>query len=793
MKAHPRPSLKVVPLASERLAANKEKIMGVWLDRVCSAIPAAKKQGGAQLRDSIPKFLDRLIQSLSPKYMRLISIEELNDISQDHGEQRSMLEEYSLYEVLSEYRILREVIVSTLEEDGPISSIERDIILSAIEQGMAEAGAHFMALVNSKTKIENERFRLVVESVKEHAILRMSSEGQILDWNSGAENIFQYKKEEILGRDARILFVPEDLMQRAPEKEMEHAIRTGKAEDQRWHIRKDGTRFFASGIMNPIKNDQDRVFGFVKVLRDQTEQRKIQNDLAEQKNKFQTIFNFAPDTIILADMNRRIVACNPAVTRTFGYLPEELVGKTTSIFYTDSKEYEEQGRLHYRTHTKAQGFQTYLARYRKKNCETFISETTAAILRNSNDEVTGYLALFRDVTERIRAESEREMLLNREKEAHRDAELARQELYEFFMQAPVPLVVLLGQEHRFAIANPPYERLVRRKVIGKTALEAFSREEIGHFLPLLDNVFTTGVPYNGKELPLNIHDEGGAIQDHWINIGFYPYRDIQGQIRGILSVAQEVTEQVEARKRVEQAIEKLEAERDLRERFVATLSHDLRTPLTAAKMGSQILMQHSGKDPENFSKVALKILENLDRADQMIRDLLDANRIKAGEKLPIEISNIDIQELAVETIEELATIHGNRFILEVPESIQGYWSDSGIRRILENLCINGIKYGAPDRPITISIFRRNQNVELCVHNDGEPIPARDHKSLFEPFQRTTSAQKGGQKGWGLGLTLVRGITEAHGGSVEVESSYEHGTTFKVVFPVDSRPFVNKDR
>jgi signal transduction histidine kinase len=191
-------------------------------------------------------------------------------------------------------------------------------------------------------------------------------------------------------------------------------------------------------------------------------------------------------------------------------------------------------------------------------------------------------------------------------------------------------------------------------------------------------------------------------------------------------------------------------------------------------------------DADTILKVSGRIVENIERADQMISDLLDANRINAGETLPIEIDVCDLNQIASDTIADMSAIYGNRFVLLSKSSIKGYWSRSGIRRVLENLCNNAIKYGAVQRPITIRLFQGTEKVTLEVHNEGSLISPENQAKIFDPFTRAGSAQASGQKGWGLGLTLVKGIAAAHGGSAGVESSQEKGTIFRVELPLDAR-------
>ena len=473
------------------------------------------------------------------------------------------------------------------------------------------------------------------------------------------------------------------------------------------------------------------------------------------------------------------------------------------------------------------------------------------------------------------------------------------ELQEVFMQAPTPMVVMSGPEHRFTLVNPFFEKMVERHVLGKAFTEVFSEEEAAHLLPIIHKVYETGEPHVWPECSLTLLKGKGGPRRLYLNASYTPLKDARGAVRAVACLMVDVTEQVEARQRMEEsearfrlianalpqiiwtataeffvdwyndwwfkylglprgtrwddpdtlpmhpedvertrpmlreAVEtgndffmeqrfrrgsdgqyrwhlvrgvpirdsegrivkwvgantdihdqktvtaRLEEERDLRERFVATLTHDLRTPLTAAKLNAHMLAR-KGSDPAALYTLTARISENLDRADEMIRDLLDANRLRAGEGLPLELSECDLTSLARDTLEELALVHGDRFVLDAPQVLQGRWSCSGLRRILENLCSNAIKYGVRDRPVTVRLAENGpEEVSVSVHNWGQPIPPEAQLLLFQQYRRVDSAQTRAQKGWGLGLTLVEGLAKAHRGSVSVESTQESGTTFTV--------------
>lgn len=252
-----------------------------------------------------------------------------------------------------------------------------------------------------------------------------------------------------------------------------------------------------------------------------------------------------------------------------------------------------------------------------------------------------------------------------------------------------------------------------------------------------------------------------------------------------------VSERRTSETQLRETLATLERERDVRDRFVSTLTHDLRTPLTAAKMSSQLIARQAGREGA-VPGLAAKICDNIDRADRMIQDLLDANRIRAGLKVNVEFTEFDLRELVEGALDDLTLLYGDRFLVRAEGELRGCWSRQGLRRILENLCSNAVKYGRSGSKVTILLKGTPGEVSLAVRNVGDPIPAREVQRLFETFQRGSGVEASGKKGWGIGLTIIRGIAESHGGRVMVESG-EDGTTFTVSLPRDASEFLGIEK
>lgn len=221
----------------------------------------------------------------------------------------------------------------------------------------------------------------------------------------------------------------------------------------------------------------------------------------------------------------------------------------------------------------------------------------------------------------------------------------------------------------------------------------------------------------------------------------------------------------------------------LREQFVASVAHDLRTPLSTAQMAAEMI-SHTSNDP-NVRRYAEKIVASTQRIDGMTRELLDRIAFCKTGAVRLEIHPVDMTALMREVVLAAASAHPVELTLE-REGIEGWWCGDAIRRVAENLVNNAIKYGAPDAPVRVTVSTTPERVQLMVHNAGDPIAPEDSESIFQLYRRAGS--RGPGSGWGVGLPYVRRVAEAHGGSVLMSSSIDDGTTFVIDIPLDARPF-----
>ena len=228
------------------------------------------------------------------------------------------------------------------------------------------------------------------------------------------------------------------------------------------------------------------------------------------------------------------------------------------------------------------------------------------------------------------------------------------------------------------------------------------------------------------------------------------------------------------------------------EKILSTISHDIRNSLGVSAFAIDLMQRFCDK-PERLRSLIATALDGLDRTDKMIQDLLDASRIREGKPLLMKFEYCDLGDVVQKTYEDLSFVHGERFRFVRREPIMGLWSSEAIRRAVENLGVNAVKYGFRGTPITIVLRRDGDNAIISVHNEGMEIEGTEQVKLFDNYFQAESAQREEVNGWGLGLAVVKEMAEGHGGIVTVESSKEHGTTFTFTSPIRAEPSADDER
>jgi PAS domain S-box-containing protein len=251
---------------------------------------------------------------------------------------------------------------------------------------------------------ESERnFRLLVQGITDYAIYMLSPDGIVSNWNSGAERIKGYKAKEIVGKHFSQFYTPEDQANGLPARALETARREKRFLAEGWRVRKDGTRFFASVVIDPIY-EKRKLIGYAKITRDITERQKAQSNLNVSENQFKTLVGAVTDyALYMLDPNGIVSNWNAGGQRIKGYTAEEIVGHHFSKFYTPNDQASGKPARALSIALETGHYQEEGRRVRKDG-SFFWASVVIDPIRNDSGELIGYAKITRDITERKQAE-----------------------------------------------------------------------------------------------------------------------------------------------------------------------------------------------------------------------------------------------------------------------------------------------------------------------------------------------------------------------------------------------------
>jgi PAS domain S-box-containing protein len=255
----------------------------------------------------------------------------------------------------------------------------------------------------------------------------------------------------------------------------------------------------------------------------------------------------------------------------------------------------------------------------------------------------------------------------------------------------------------------------------------------------------------------------------------YVVRDASGKALRMVGALHDITE----RKVAEQ-----EAQRraEFEQHLIGIVSHDLRNPINAISIAAGLVLKADNLDEAQRRSVR-RILSSAERANRMLRDLLDFTRARLGGSIPVEPRPTNLHELTRQVVDEVQVTHSDRrLVLEQSGDGQGEWDGDRLAQLITNLVNNALTYSEEHCAVRVRTRGRRDTVVLAVHNMGTPIPAEVLPRLFQPLERGETKDARASHSIGLGLFIVKHIVEAHGGRISVHSTAANGTTFTVRLP-----------
>ena len=688
-------------------------------------------------------------------------IYELGNGQWDIGALRTLLED-----VLPRQTILRE-----FEVEHVFEHLGRRVMLLNARRLRRDGDAQAMILLAIEDVTERReaeaarqeaeaRFTEMVKNVRDYAVFMTDAQGTIVSWNVAAESVFGHAEAQAIGQPFSLIFTLEDVAAGMPEHELRQAREHGRAEDERWHLRRNGERFWAQGIVTARRDERGGLVGYSKILRDMSERRRAETALRASEERFRRAMDIGTVGVLFFRLDGRVLDANAAFERLVGYTAEALRALPDWLALTppefrastahaarelaergDTAPYEKQ--MIRRDGTRFWGLfaPTRLSgRGRQTECVEFVLDIgdrkrTEAALRASEERLRLALAAARMGTWHWEVATDRH---------RRDANLN----------------LLLGLDP--AESEQPIAEFLAR-------LHADD-------VPRVRAAFERAAQY-GDALQVDFRVLGAGGEVRWLSgsgdvFGSGPQRYLAG-------ACVDVTD----RRRLEDALRQADRRKD---EFLAMLGHELRNPLAPLRNALEALRRQN-LESGTLERVHAMMDRQVGHLSRLVNDLLDVSRITLGvidlRRQPLNLA--EVVELAVEMAMPAIEGRGHDLSLALPHRpLQVQGDRARLVQVLFNLLHNAAKYSAPGSRIWLTLERDDGHAVVSVRDNGSGMTRELVPHVFEIFTQGTRTLARSQGGLGLGLTLVRRLVEAHGGTVEAASEGPGlGSEFVVRLPV----------
>ena len=479
--------------------------------------------------------------------------------------------------------------------------------------------------------------------------------------------------------------------------------------------------------------------------REMTSRTQAERALQASEQNLSKLVTTSPSGIVVVGRDGVTKFVNPAAESLFGRNAEELVGET---------------------------FGLPLARDEVVEVDIVHrgEEPGTAEMRVVDTEWGGqkaYLVLLHDVTDRLRAKEE-------------VTKAARE--WRTTFDSITDMISIHNRDWKITRVNTAFAKALRREpkeLIGKTCYELLHNAEqpcagCPHTLTLKTKETATLDMYEPR---LGVH----------LGVTTSPIFDDDGQVIGSVHIAKNVTQRKLAEEKLKEANERLKEYNQLKDEFVSTASHELRTPLSVIMGALRLVLDEiPGNVVDEQREVLCMARDNVQRLSDIVDSLLSISKIESG-KLELQKSVIDICDLTKDVVAGYGPVAQEKNI-DLGHEVCGHSLDicvdpNKIHAVLANLISNSLKFTPEGGWIRVVCEAEEKRVLLTVRDSGIGIAKEDIPKLFDKFTQFGRREGPGEKGTGLGLAIAKNLVEMHGGTIEVESEVDKGTTFTISLPL----------
>jgi PAS domain S-box-containing protein len=591
-----------------------------------------------------------------------------------------------------------------------------------------------------------ERWRLLVASVKDYAIFMLDADGNVVSWNEGAKRVKGYAQEEIIGKHFSRFYPREDIQAGKPARELRVAKDEGWSEDEGWRVRKDGSRFWANVIITALRDEAGDLRGFSKVARDMTERKRAQEALKLSEEKYRSLVENVPDVAWLADSEGNASYISPNVEKVFGYTPREIYRGGNAVWFgaIHPDELEDVKKAYWQLFTGESSFDIEY-RIQKQN-GTWIWVHDRAVSTFEKEGVKYAHGLFTDITERKRLQEQVER---------------SEEKYRELVENINDIIYATDDKGVITYISQAVERTIglsASDIIGQPFTKFLHPEDE----PFALHNFQQSAAGISNALEFRVVDKAGGIR--WVRKSSRPI--FHGdQFMGTRGLVTDITERKHDEASRMQLLRRLVTAQEEEQLRLSRELHDQ----TGQSLAALMLGLKSIEDSDQLRETARNRLRQLQElTNQLAHDVhnLAANlRPTALEDLGLHTALSNYLEEWSDRTKIRADFHCNGLMKErLPRQIE-----TAVYRIVQEALTNVVKH-ADAQNVSVILEYRGNRVQAIIEDDGIGFDAERMLNATNEDRR-------------LGLIGMQERVALLEGDLNIESTPDSGTTVIIHIPV----------